>query len=409
MILGREQLMFLFELRKLIRSKLFIISTAIVLLMFVLQLAGCIFNEDNLRSAAEFDEYINSHPLTEEYLSELKERNAKESKEYYAALGSGSNSYQLSKDYFIESSIVSRLEYAERYKSDMIDMVKRNLVMRNAESSERRTLYQSAVTAYNTVIKPEIVNKEVFAAFFSPHSGPQLFGAVLTAWAALLTAYLLCCERGVVYSSQKGRAALYLCKISALTAVIFSLLAVMLITELMTGALVFKIDLFAPVQSHEMLEYCPYNLTVAGLYLLTYLTEFFGVMFGVFITSLVCIRAASPVRGTVVGLILGAAAYAGTGYINYLSSMPGETAELSNTLRMFFPSGLTDVMPFISRFDHTLLFTAAVPRFAVTMAVTVIFGTAAIIISAKLYGRSADIRWKAKLLSLIKSPKATEA
>ncbi len=400
--------MFLFELRKLIRSKLFVISTSIVLLMFVLQLAGCIFNEENLRSAAEFDEYIKAHPLTEEYLSELKERNAKESEEYYTALGAGKNS-QPSKDYFIESSIVSQSEYIERYKSDMRDMVKRNLVMLNAESSERRALYQSAVTAYNTVIKPKIVNKEVFASFFSPHSGPQLFGAVLTAWAALLTAYLLCCERGVVYSAQKGRAALYLCKISALTVVIFSLLAAMLLIELMTSVLLFKIDLFAPVQSHEMLEYCPYNLTVAGLYFLTYLTEFFGLMFGVFITSLVCIRAASPVRGTVVGLILGAAAYAGTEYINYLSSMSGETAELGNTLRMLFPLSLTDVMPFISRFDHTLLFTAAVPRFAVTMAVTVIFVAAAITISAKLYGRSADIRWKAKLLSLIKSPKATEA
>ncbi|MCH5324649.1 MAG: hypothetical protein J1E39_05480 [Eubacterium sp.] len=413
--------MILYELKKLITGKLFIVSTLIVAVLYAYILIPD--TEYDAQSAAEFSVYISTQvpqPITQEWIDETRADYELKSEEYFAHMGLD-DGYQPPKYFWTQGEVLSQLDYAQQFREDMIKTVT-NAVQLKANADAASNGYESAynstaASTYNSVVQISLINNNDTESFFNrmhSTSGLQgvMYGPVFIMWAILLTVYLLCCERGsktdyIAHTSAGGRGSMFLHKLAAVTIVVFAMTLLTLITEIIYGAAVYRLNFFASIQSVHMFEYCIYKLNILGMIILLRLMMFCAGMLGVFCAALFSIKAATPIRGMVLGFILAFGSYRLLVILRSLRTAEGIAQ--SDFVRMLFPPYMIYPENYFRSFDYGNLFGIPMPRLAVAVGITVLLGIISTIVCAKLYGRSADIRWKAKLLSLIKSPKHTEA
>lgn len=404
-----------FELKKLICSKLFAAGTVIAFGLFAYMLISACLESAVTESARKYAEYTATlpNPITEEFIATLKEKNAAELEEYNSHIGEENSDYVEPEFFDAECTFLQQYEYSGRYAEDMTAYVKENLLLKGMTDSEsEKAMYQKVADIYNRSVNISLINSLPVEYYymqlhFSGSWAAVLFGPIMIVWAAILTAYLLCCERvsgteGTVYSSPKGRTKLYFGKLAAVTVTVLAAVIVMLAADVICAAAVFRVDLFASVQSLPMFEYCQHKLTILGLYLMTYFMLFCSMMTGVFIVSLISVRAAYPIRGMVAGFILGIGSWQMIAAVRQIVQTSPSLSYVAHTARTFFPPYLTCPIDYLTSFDHLSMFGIPVARVFIAMAVTLLTGAAAISVSAKFYGKSSEIRWKAKLFSLIK-------
>ncbi|MCH5324838.1 MAG: hypothetical protein J1E39_06440 [Eubacterium sp.] len=404
----------LYEIKKLTSSKLFIISTLIVAALYVFIMAAD-FGED-ARMAGGFADYINTRvpdTVTPAFAGELT------AKDNYNP-DDAANDPQINVTYWTEDAISRQLNYAESFRKDMIKTVNNAIQLRNdaaaAGNSYEQAYNEAAIRTYNSVTDISLIDGSSAEMFFMRmHNTSSIqavaFGPLFIMWAVLLTAYLMCCERGsrtdyISHTAKGGRGAMYLHKLAAVTVVVFAMTLLLFIAEIIYGAVIYRLNYSASIQSVRFFEFCVYRLNILGMIALQRFMLFTAAMFGVFCASLFSIKAATPIRGIVLGFVLVFGSYRIITLLRSLSAAEGIAQ--ANLARMLFPPYMIYPDEYFTSFDYGNLFGIPVPRLAVVIAMTALLGVVCTIICTKLYGRSVDVRWKAKLLSLIKSQKHTE-
>ncbi len=409
-----------YEIKKLTAGKPFIFATLLLLAYFVFMMFCDL--DSNMNTIQSVDKEL-SAGLTEERIEECKAEYAD-----MAATKIGIMTEEEAARFSTLGIIIDQDSYRSNYKEHMSSLAAElHEKAKGAAASGNAyemNYYKAAQDTYNTVRDISMINSAGAACLFARFHGviaidgvnfnemiSLRWGYVLIIWAVLISAWLLCCEREykteyIVFSSYHGKSREFLCKLSALALMVFMVIFVTTVTEIIYAVVVYKVDIFASIQSYSEFELCPLGINILAMILLMQLMMYVAVMFAVLLTALFSIKAATPVRGIILGIIFTVAAH--TLIAIYWNISSHEQAEQFNIIRMLFPPELIHQRDYLMSFDVAPLFGVPVPRFAVTIALTLLFIIAAAAVCAVFYGRSAEIRWKAKLLSLIKSRKATE-
>lgn len=409
-----------YELKKLTAGKPFIIATLLLLAYFAF-MAFCDFDKglNVIQSMSEEQ----STQVTEERLAEIK-------KEYELLLTKmGAMTAEESERYTATRYIIKQAEYIGGYPEKMsrlaLQLYERAKAAAASGNAYETEYYKAAMNSYNSVKDISAINGAGTACLFARFHGPFAtddininemislrWGYVFIVWAVLISAWLFCCEREyktdcIVFTACRGKGTEFLRKLAAIALTAGAITLVTTLAEILYAILIYKVDIFASIQSYAEFELCPLGINILTAVIIMQLMMYVAVMFTVLLTALFSIKASSPIRGMVLGVVFAAASYGlMTSYWNISSA--DQSAQL-DIIRTVFPPELIHPKNYLTGFDMTPLFGVPVPRLAMVIAVSLLFIIAAAAVCAVFYGRSADIRWKAKLLSLIKSRKATEA
>ncbi|MCH5324635.1 MAG: hypothetical protein J1E39_05405 [Eubacterium sp.] len=416
----------LFELKKLVTSKLFIASTALLLLAYLVTIIPNI--DSDAKHAKQTADYINTRVpdvITQEYTNELIAKNEKALADALGALGENAADGQtldLGEFYYEEVDIQAQLEYASVFHRHRLEAL--TLAIKSKTDTEaggdiyKQRYNEQIINSYNQVIDITLIGRYANNDYFERFYGSlwvqrKLFPIIFVLWAMLQTAYLLCCERAsrsdmVTAASKGGRSAMFLHKLGAVTVTVFTATLLMYIVQMIIAYAVYRLDMYASIQSMSRFEYCPYLFNIIGTYTVMQLMLFGAAMTGVFVAALFSIRAAYPVRGILLSFVVMFAVY--RIFLLFIGNgVPKEIADMFGTVRMYVPLYMIYPEFYFTDFDYGALFDFPVSRLAVVAVITVIFGIISTFICAKLYGKGIDFSWKAKLSSLTKSQKHTAA
>ncbi len=416
----------LYELKKLISSKLFILATVIMLGMLVYVMFFC---QDLSKEAADAERtanYINTEipdDITPEYLLKLKEKSDEDFNYILQNMTEAENPEleEFSLNHYAEAEALSQMLYSGTFAKHRVEYItnaqKQYSAAEQSGNDADMRYYKLMTDEYNRVTDISLIASGAAEKYFYsalPTMYPfYLFGLIFTMWAMLITSYLLCCERQsktdlTAYSTKGGRAGMYLNKMAAVGITVTAAVGLIFAVKYALGVVVFKIDWFASIQSYIGFEESTYGLNMLGLLIITQLMLLGSAMTGVFLASLFSIRASYPIRGVLLSLVTVFAIYRIYIFIR-ATGTPTETVRAFNDIRVFVPLFMQFPENYFTGFDYISILGFPISRLAMSFIMVGIIGIVSLTICAKLYGRRSDFNWKAKLSNLKKSRNNTAA
>lgn len=198
----------------------------------------------------------------------------------------------------------------------------------------------------------------------------------------------------LIDTTRKSQRTVFRRQLSAVCVVALFLAAVLAAMEVILSVSVYGLSGFMlPVQQLEMYEMCPFSLTIAGFYLVKFISKLMVYFMVVAFSAFCAVFFKRTVVSDVVSVIFSAGGqlvcvfylYAttrgGTAAFPSTVFMTQEGTEQYDTIRALVPQGLLNISKYMEKFDYMLLFGIPINRMffclGITVLLTVIFTVAA--------------------------------
>lgn len=402
--------MYKYELKKIINNKFFIISTALLFLLFfymITQYESEIDFKANQKFYSSLPKSVNEQTAkkindkSNELLEIVFEENSQNEK--------GEFSDTIMGDFVIYQKASSQFDYVfTDFKQDRIKLIEdfqsNEKLAKSQNKKFESSYYQKASEIYNNVITPEIVDSEAIDAYFNFFHGKEyntFNGLFFIIWVAFVSVYCYTGERNfktndIIYSCKNGREKLYFNKTLAIICIVFFVEFLFFTIEILLGIFKFKISdyFFTPIQSVQSLKMCMYNFNIFESIVVMNAMKFLTSLFVVFVSGFFSVKAKNILRPLTLTFIFFIGLSSLTLYLG--SQTKYEMISKYNFLRNFSPVALTDSLEYLKSYDFGNLFGTAHNRLFVCIIFTIIISLICMLISANLYGKDGLPLWKKK-------------
>ena len=398
----------IFEIKKLIFNKLFLIVTLLVLSFFAYMMYSSSQNKEDFneisKGAVTLSQELKSGKVTIKELSEYQQEKFIEAFEDSLSGKEQNGIYcdTLKNDMLLVMNVISSSEYCSHFAEDMkntvVTAIENMVLAENNGDKASEKYYDTMVEKYN---KPKALRAsytasvgEFFDIFYSGFDA-RTFNVLLVLWTAFLVAYFIKLEKihktcDTIYSTKHGRLKLFKTKVLSLFAMVVTMCLFICLTEICYGA--FRLGFLsygkeimsAPIQTLPEYQYCSMEISIIGYYALSNLLRLLALLSTASIALLISVRMPNLYSSAgLTSLLLG-----GSVYVLLWNFYDSNT--VSKVSRMLYPPSL--VMPdrYFLGFDYDIIGGVLVNRMylcvGISFAVLAIFTIA----SALIYERA----WK---------------
>lgn len=362
---GAAMLGILYELKKLLFNKFFIISTAIVI-------AYCVF-----LGTSKIDQITMPVDKVKDFYATLSDSDEqkKELEAYlndividaFSANGQnikGKYSDNLMTDYLIVYKAIEHLEYKNHiFEKDMITVIANAVKERNnAEKNGNRfyqDYYDKVISEYNSYKNISLINSDVTFQFFNAFYFSWesiILNFLVIAWTVFNTVCLFLCERQcgiyeMVVATCNGRRQLVLNKFISLAVMLFTLVLSISIWKLICLVSGFGItDIFASIQSVIEFQYCIYDVSIIETIIIFAFMKLISLILVMTATALISFKA----KSVVLPLLISFTVFLGTTYSICFFSLSDsyQSANTMNVLATFLPMSLFYPKSYFLLFDY---------------------------------------------------------
>ena len=355
------------ELKKIIFSKIFIISL-ILIIAFRLY--------DVLKMWNRGDEYRTSNGLFEElYLNEDEYNDY--AIPYYQNIKNADVAILMNtegmylENAFADMQEIKALVNAKKYSKStyevkMVDLVKKAARKVDGDSSKYEVRYYSKyIDTYNQRVEVEPVNNigEYLNIIFS---GKEIPFAIMLVWVTVMTAYVVKGQerkrfQGIYMTTPNGRRKGILTKLAAFGIILVALELLCFVALIINAVTMYGFSfrvLFSAVQSAPEYMYCPIHTSVIGIIFISYVVKIIVYLMFMCITALIAyfIKAIPAILVSVLSGVLPVFLLVRMDKATY------EASQLYSSIRQYFPPLLIDYSEYIIDFDYARLFNFPVSR-----------------------------------------------
>ncbi len=286
--------MILWEIKKIIRSKFFIVSLLLIIALYVFDSR---FPNDVKGISVQnefFDELLMNEEEYETYaLPYYEELDKIDTMRLFGMEGVYLDTAYY--DYRVIGELKKKKEYvSEQYEKVMIDTVRKSAVsMGKSDSFFEKKLYETHISTYNTWVDVVEVNEKGIEPFHIRIFHESTAGMVLILWCVALSAQAIGFEEHknlklMVSSVYRGRKENILSKIAAVAIIVAVVKMSMVVLNIIQGPIFYGVSfrtLFAPIQSLEEYQMCNFHISIMGFFLLAGLGQLILLELVVCITS----------------------------------------------------------------------------------------------------------------------------
>lgn len=374
--------MIIWEIKKIIKSKFFIIS---ILLISVL------YGVFEYRSIPEDIDMISSqNALYEQLLTDEEEYNKNALPYYNRIVDKDISQLLLMEGGYLETAYddycalkaieEGRIYTDSGYENSMKETVTASVIaLSRCDSLYEKRLYEKSIEIYNTRVDIEPVYEKGLERFLTWIRKEPMVGMVLILWCVVLTAQVVGFEERknlklIVATTKRGRRDILLSKIAAIAIIVAVVKLMFIIANIIIGLTVYRISfrmLLAPIQSLEEYQLCSFHVQILGYFMLIGLGQLVLLELAVCVTSVMAyfIKA---VPAAAISLVLWEAP------VYLLSCQTWDTyleMETFGKIRQYAPWALNSSRDYFLSFDYGRFINFPVNRFITCIIVSVLVMT----------------------------------
>ncbi|MGN0375473.1 MAG: hypothetical protein ACI4EN_08245 [Butyrivibrio sp.] len=375
--------MILWEIRKIIRSKFFIISLMLILALYAFNIVTSV--PDDIGSIASENEFFDELLLNEEEYDNyaLPYYEGLDEKGIFQIMNIDGvyldNAYE---DYFVIGELKDKKQYVTSgYEKAMINVVTSSAVsMGRSNSYFEKKYYEKSIKTYNVRIDVKEVNEKGMERYLTWLLNEPIVGMVLMLWCVVLTTQVIGFEERknlkiIVAATKRGRRELLLSKIAAIAVIIAVLKLLSIAVNIVIGMMVHGISfrtLMAPVQSLEEYRMCCFHISILGFFIMVGIGQLILLELVVCVTAVMAyFTKAVPAAG--ISLVLWEAPAFILARQTYETYLEMENFE---RIRQYAPWALNCSRDYFVGFDYGKFVNFPVNRFIMCIAVCLVVITA---------------------------------
>ena len=371
--------MIIWEIKKIIKSKFFIISILLISVLYGVHKYKGI--------PGDIDMISSQNALYEQLLTDEEEYN-QNALPYYNRIAD-KDILQLLKmeggylktaydDYCVIKAIEEGRIYADSgYEKSMKEMVTASVIsLSRCDSLYEKRLHEKSIEIYNTRVDIEPVYEKGLERYLTWIQNEPIVGMLLILWCVVLSAQVVGFEERknlklMVATTKRGRRDILLSKIAAIAIIVAVVKFMFIMVNIIFGLTVYRINFrmfLAPIQSLERYQLCSFHVSILGYFMLVGLGQLVLLELAVCVTAVMAYFI-KPVPAAGISLVLWEAP------VYLLSRQTWDTyleMETFGKIRQYAPWALNSILDYFLNFDYGRFINFPVNRFVTCIIVSVL-------------------------------------